>query len=72
MPFREEKGYGPPLSSGPPTPTPSLQVVSPWKYLCNPVSLGECMEAGVCAVYNTNATAYILYIWTYAVRIHTE
>lgn len=71
MPFREENGTALLFGLALPIP-PSLRVVSPWKYLCNPVSLGKCMEAGVCAVYDTSATAYILYIWTYAVRIHTE
>lgn len=71
MPFGEENGTALLFHVAlPPTPIPSSGM--PRKYLCNPASLGEGMEAGVCAVYNTNATAYILYIWTYTVRIHTE
>lgn len=30
------------------------------------------MEAGVCAVYHTDAKAYQLYIPTYTERIHAE
>lgn len=64
--------YGPPGPSGsPPAPVPSSGIALEIP-MQSSLPRREGMEAGVRAVYSTNATAYILYIWTYSVRIHTE
>lgn len=70
------KWYTPPLPSGTPFPPPP-QVVSPWKYLCNPVSLGESawkqgyvqcriqMLQHICCIYG-----HIQYVYTQSKRVN--
>lgn len=59
------------LSPLPPPPIPSNGITLEIPMQCS-LPRRLCMEAGVCAVYHTDAKAYQLYIRTYTVRIHAE